>query len=183
MAEQALVVALLGAESTGKTDLARALAAELGRSTGLRVRWVPEHLRAWCDDRGRTPLRHEQRDIARAQTAAIDEAARDSQLVIADTTALMTALYSRHYFGDDALLPAALEAQRRFDLTLLCSPDGLPWQPDGFQRDGEATRARIHAELQRLLEDHGIAFERLSGDFATRLARLQALLAAAESPP
>lgn len=162
MAEQALVVALLGAESTGKTDLARALAAELGRSTGLRVRWVPEHLRAWCDDRGRTPLRHEQRDIARAQTAAIDEAARDSQLVIADTTALMTAVYSRFVFGDDSLDAEAVAAHRRCSLTLLTALD-LPWEPDGVQRDGPHVREPVDALLRQLLAAHGIAHARVQG--------------------
>lgn len=170
-------IALLGAECTGKSALTAALAAR-GEAT------VSEYLREWCLREGRTPLQHEQAAIAQEQQRRIEAMdRRGAARVIADTTALMTALYSRHYFGDDSLLPEALEAQRRFDLTLVCSPDGLPWQPDGIQRDGEATRAQIHAELLRLLETHGIAFVPLSGDFKTRLARLQSLLAAAESPP
>ena len=39
-----LVIAVVGAESTGKTALCRALAEHLGRSTGQPCTWVPEDL-------------------------------------------------------------------------------------------------------------------------------------------
>ena len=65
----ATLIAIVGAESTGKTALAQALA---GRLSGVAV---PELLRAWCDREGRTPRPDEQADIAAAQTAAIDAAA------------------------------------------------------------------------------------------------------------
>lgn len=42
------VIALVGAESTGKTTLARALAAQLPALTGAPVTWVGEWLREWC---------------------------------------------------------------------------------------------------------------------------------------
>ena len=38
----ALCLALVGAESTGKTALAASLAAYLAERTGHRVAWVPE---------------------------------------------------------------------------------------------------------------------------------------------
>jgi molybdopterin-guanine dinucleotide biosynthesis protein len=46
-------IALLGAESTGKTQLAQALGLRL-QQQGLRVTVVPEVLREWCDRQGRT---------------------------------------------------------------------------------------------------------------------------------
>ena len=42
-----LVIAVVGAESTGKTALCRALAEHLGRSSGQASTWVPETLREW----------------------------------------------------------------------------------------------------------------------------------------
>jgi len=42
-------IAIVGAESTGKTALAQALAAELATLTGLRCTWVGEWLRSWCE--------------------------------------------------------------------------------------------------------------------------------------
>ena len=47
-------IAILGAESTGKSQLADALANGL-RSQGKTVSLVGEYLREWCDIHGRTP--------------------------------------------------------------------------------------------------------------------------------
>ena len=59
-----------------------------------------------------------------------------SAWLIADTTPLMTAIYSQQVFGDDALLAEGLAFQRlQVDVTLLLGLD-LPWVPDGLQRDG-----------------------------------------------
>jgi nicotinamide riboside kinase len=160
-------IAMLGAECTGKSALTQALAAE-----GIAT--VPEYLREWCLREGRTPLRHEQEGIAREQQRRI-EAVR-APLVVADTTALMTALYSVHYFNDASLMPWALAEQRRIDLTLLCCPEGIPWQADGFLRDGADTRARTHAELLALLASERIAFTLLQGSLPQRLSRVGALL-------
>ena len=97
-----VVVALLGAESTGKTTLAQALVTRLSVD-GRRVALVSEYLREFCDRHGRTPRQDEQVDIADEQTRRIAAAARTHDLVIADTTALMIAVYSDPVFGDTSL--------------------------------------------------------------------------------
>ncbi|MGZ5218265.1 MAG: AAA family ATPase, partial [Caldimonas sp.] len=91
--KRAFVVALLGAESTGKTTLAGELGDALERR-GTRVVVVAEALRDFCVAHERTPRHDEQRAIAAEQTRRIDAAASDAQVVIADTTALMIAVYS-----------------------------------------------------------------------------------------
>ena len=163
------IVALLGAECTGKSTLAEALTAHFG--AGL----VPEYLREWCDAHGRTPQQHEQAHIAAEQAARIGAAARRHELVFCDTTPLITALCSQHYFDDDSLLPEALAFQRGCDLTLLCAPD-LPWQPDGIQRDSPEVRARFDARLRAALQAHGLPWVDVQGPADARLATaLQAL--------
>src|SRR6516225_9891759 len=87
------VIALLGAESTGKTTLAAELATAL-QAPGRRVGIVAEYLREFCERHGRTPRRDEQHGIAQEQTRRIDQAAAEHDIVIADTTALMIAVYS-----------------------------------------------------------------------------------------
>ena len=82
-----ILIAIVGAESTGKTDLAQSLNRELTKATGLRCTVVPEFLRDWCKAAGRTPQAHEQADIARTQTEQIDAAALCHDLVLCDTTA------------------------------------------------------------------------------------------------
>ena len=162
-----LVVGLLGAESTGKTALARGLAEHL-REHGLRATWVPELLREWCDREGRTPRRDEQAAIAQGQTARIAAAAAHHDVVLADTTALMTAVYSRHVFGDDSLDAQALEDHRACRLTLLTGLD-LPWEADGLQRDGPEVREPVDAVLRSLLGAGGIGFSLVLGRGERRL--------------
>lgn len=158
-----MIVALLGAECTGKSSLTRLLGERLAVPT------VPEYLREWCLREGRTPRVDEQAAIAAEQQRRIEEAVR-AELLIADTSALMTAVYSQHYFGDDSLLPAALAAHRRLiGLTLLCCPAGVPWQRDGCLRDGEAAREAVHRRLQALLEREGLPHRRLQGPLSQRL--------------
>src|SRR5689334_20330542 len=108
----ALTINLLGAESTGKTTLSHAMAASL-RASGHRVAVVPEVLRAWCEREGRAPRPEEQLPIARQQEQQVDEAAAQSDVVIADTSALMVAIYSGMLFPDGELLRFALERQHR----------------------------------------------------------------------
>jgi len=177
-----VVIALLGAESTGKTTLSQDLAAALTEE-GRRVALVPEYLREFCEQHGRTPLQHEQQAIADEQTRRIAAAAATHDLVIADTTALMIAVYSDLVFGDKTLYAAAETAHRQgCDLTLLTALD-LPWQVDGLQRDGPQVRepvdALVRASLARAGVDHAVVFGRDA-------ARLQAALSSvrrALAPP
>ncbi|WP_157264453.1 AAA family ATPase [Azohydromonas aeria] len=166
------VIALLGAESTGKTALAQALAGRLARDTGLSVAWVPEVLREWCEREGRTPRPDEQAGIAQAQAARIEAAAAAHDLVVADTTPLMTAAYSEFLFDDRSLHAMAADFQRRCAATLLTALD-LPWVADGLQRDGAHVRAPVDRLVRGLLLAHGLSWSVVHG---TGEARLEAAL-------
>ncbi|MBL8330795.1 MAG: ATP-binding protein [Rubrivivax sp.] len=168
-AAPALRIAVLGAECTGKTELVLALRDALSAERGLRVAAVMEYLREWCDERLRTPARHEQAAIAQEQQRRIEAAAAAHEIVVCDTTPLMTALYSRWYFGDDSLEPAAVAAHRDCQVTLVTGLD-LPWEPDGHQRDGEHVRGPIDALLRDTLRAHAIAYADVRGLGADRLA-------------
>ncbi len=168
MSTAAFVVVLLGAESSGKTTLAQALAAILAKRGACVVR-VDEFLREFCDLLERTPRNDEQADIAAEQTARIDAAAAAADVVIADTSALMIAVYSEIVFGDTSLYASALAAHRRADLTLLMALD-VPWQDDGLQRDGPQVRAPVDALIRASLDRAGIAFTTIDGLGQARLA-------------
>jgi hypothetical protein len=125
--------------------------------------------------------------------------------VIADTTPLMTAVYSDHYFGDDTLYTLA----RRFHdtalhaqyaprtptgtdgtvgtiaavhtelhpppLTLLMGLD-LPWQADGAMRDGPAAQLAIDTLLRQQLAQWHQPFQTIYGAGTARVAAaLQAI--------
>ena len=177
----AVVVAVVGAESTGKTSLALALAEQIAASTGLRCIAVPELLRGWCEREGRTPRPEEQAAIAASQTAAIEAAAHDHDVVICDTTALMTAIYSEYIFGNRSLIEAGLAFHRRCDLTLLTALD-IEWEADGLQREGPHVRPPIDALIRAALAQGGVAWSLVSGQGQARvdtaLAAIRPLLPA-----
>jgi nicotinamide riboside kinase len=165
----ALVIAIVGAESTGKSTLASALRDALAAS-GEPVACVAEALREFCDAQGRTPHRHEQAAIAAEQTRRIDAAAQAHRIVVADTTALLTAVYSDFVFGDRSLYASALRSHAACRLTLLAALD-LPWVADGLQRDGAHVREPVDALLRTALRQHGPGFSIIGGQGAARTAR------------
>lgn len=175
------VITLLGAESTGKTTLAHELGAQLA-SEGRRVAIVEEALRGFCDRHGRTPQQHEQAGIAAEQTRRIAEAAASHDIVVADTSALMIAVYSELVFGDTALYAQALAEHARADLTLVTALD-LPWQADGIIRDGPHVREPVDALVRSALARAGLPFAIVFGSGAQRLANALAAAQRALEPP
>jgi nicotinamide riboside kinase len=134
--------------------------------------WVPEYLRTFTAEHGRTPLQSEQEHVLHAQlrqetqTLAV---ARQQQRswVFCDTAPLLTAIYSDCIFGDTSLYPEARTLHARYALTLLLEPD-IPWVADGPQRDGTAMRERVHARIVRELAASGLAYSQVSGSAEQR---------------
>lgn len=166
----------MGAECTGKTTLARALAQHF---SGL---WVPEYLRFFCDQQGRAPRSDEQALVMRMQFEQEEQVAAQagrvgSSYVICDTSPLLTATYSDFYFADTSLYDSAHAVQGRYALTLVLAPD-VAWVPDGMQRDGGQARAKVHAMLQHQLQSMHYPCIEVSG---VGESRLQAAILAVET--
>jgi len=167
----ALCVAIVGAESTGKSELAHALAEALAREFGLRCGVVDEYLRHWCDEHGRTPRADEQMGIALEHARRIATAATqpDVDVVLCDTTPLMVAVYSDLLFDDRSLEPVAVACQRGMDMTLLTSLD-LPWVADGLQRDGPHVRGPVDTRVRARLNAWAVTWSLVSGSGPARMA-------------
>ncbi|CAH0352447.1 AAA family ATPase [Aquabacterium sp. CECT 9606] len=172
MADRGTVIAIVGAESTGKTTLAAGLTQTL-LAEGVSAVMVPEFLREFCDEHGRTPSPREQAGIAQEQTRRIVQSAQEHAVVVADTTALMTAVYSDHLFDDVSLYAQALSDHALTQLTLLTALD-LPWQADGLQRDGAHVREPVDSLIRQHLASARLPFSVVAGQGAHRLD--QALL-------
>ena len=162
-----LRIAILGAECSGKTTLARALAE---RWPSIRV---AERLREFCEARRRTPQAHEQAALMSEQIEIEERALarareRGIALVLCDSTPLATALYSVALFGDESLLARALAHQRGYALTLRTAID-LRWEADGIMRDGPLARETFDALLTRVLREHRIDHATLEGGREERL--------------
>ncbi len=153
-------VCVLGAESTGKTTLARDLA------DALATVWVPEYGRDYTEtlpDRLRyvwtTP---DFEIISKRQNWNEDRAARyANRIVIVDTDAFATSLFHELYVGYRA--PELDAYLRNYDLYLLTSID-TPFQMDntGLRYDGD-TRAFMDATYRRHAEESGRPWVTLQG--------------------
>jgi HTH-type transcriptional repressor of NAD biosynthesis genes len=178
-------VVLLGGESTGKSQLALALQAHLSTTHELRCLVVAEHLRGWCEQRGRAPAQNEQAAVADTQSQHIAQgrATPGVQVVLADTSALMVAAYSEQYFNDITLWPQALaEHAAAADLTLLMGLD-LPWVADGLCRDSPTARQTTDAILRARLEQAGITYQTIYGTGEGRMQQALRTLGTALGHP
>lgn len=159
-------VAILGTEASGKSTLAAALADHYGTV------WVPEYLREFVDTQGRVPVAADQIHIARTQLERENDAAPSARrFLFCDTTPLMTAVYSIHYFGgiDDQLAVLAAAHARHYDLTLVAAPD-MPWEADGLMRDNDEVRQTINRILLEELTARGIPYVPVGGGIEQRVA-------------
>ena len=144
------LISVVGGESTGKSTLAAGLGARL---PGIVV---AEGLRNWVDRHGRVPRATEQSAVMdghrQAERSALLRADTTGQpWVISDSGPLMTAVYSIQYYGDDSLLPLALEWTAQSEQVVWCQDD-FPWQPDP-QRDGPDARTGSQQILAAIFAD------------------------------
>lgn len=165
-------IAVFGTESTGKTRLAEALARHFG------VRWVPEYAREFWDESGGVITLEDMMPIAREQwrredaavLAQAQEASAAPKLVICDTEALTTMLWSDLLYGTcpEELRRVAEKRCRSYALYLLLDAD-VPFAPDP-QRcfPDPADRARYARIWRGALERRGLPFVEVRGAWEAR---------------
>jgi NadR type nicotinamide-nucleotide adenylyltransferase len=152
-------VVVTGSESTGKTELARALAAH------YRTTWAAEYVRDYMDAKGAPLDESDVEPIARGQLAREDDAiARAQRLVILDTDLLSTVTYACHYYGSCPPWIERAAHERRADLYLLLDID-VAWAPD-VQRDRGDRREEMHALFRDALR--GVRTVVIRGDWEER---------------
>jgi NadR type nicotinamide-nucleotide adenylyltransferase len=163
-----------GAESTGKSVLARAMSARFGYP------WVPEFGRDYCEAKfARTGSTDLTMDDLLAIAEGQDRAARAAAeahppMLLLDTDPLMTAAWAEMLFGE---VPPALTAYAKADRYLLFAPD-VPWVADGSRFFGSTDeRARFARIAEAVLVRAAVPFVRITGDWQAREA---AALAAIE---
>jgi NadR type nicotinamide-nucleotide adenylyltransferase len=181
-------VVVLGAESTGTTTMAQALAGH------YRTAWVPEYGRE-LTARKLARLRRTRPEatvfdvtwdradfveVAREQRAAEDAAARVSgPLLFCDTDALATTVWEERYLGSSSA--AVRSAVRAPHLYLLTDHVGVPFVDDGL-RDGAHLRAWMTDRFRAVLAGSDAPVMELTGPYghrmATAVAACDALLAA-----
>jgi NadR type nicotinamide-nucleotide adenylyltransferase len=167
-AHYAVRVCLVGAESTGKTTLAAALADH------YRTIWVPEYGREYTDEKLHKDPADRWRSeefvhIAAEQSRREDLAARAAnRVLICDTDALATGIWHERYMAARSAEVEAIAAPRRYLLYILTGAD-IPWVNDGT-RDGEHLRQWMHDRFREELAHRGQPFVLVSGPHAARMA-------------
>ncbi len=163
-----------GAESTGKSTLARAMAVRFG------CPWVPEYGREYCETRGTNLTMDDLLAIARGQDEArklaIQQAAAASPpLLLLDTDPLMTAAWARMLFGE---VPDELLGYPKADLYLAFAAD-VSWVSDGTRLFGTDARRELFAAIAADMLVRGcVPFVDVSGGWAARERTVLEVLAA-----
>ncbi|QKW05724.1 AAA family ATPase [Streptomyces sp. NA04227] len=191
-------VVVLGAESSGTTTMARALAAHYRERGGAfaGTRWVPEYGREHSERRLRElrqrwpEARWEDVELGGEEFPLIAErqnereeraAGEGGPVLFCDTDAFATTVWHERYVGGRNPSVDELAGRTQRHLWLLTDHEGVPFEDDGL-RDGEELRpwmtGRFHAELTRTARP----FVMLGGSHEERLATavtaVDALLAA-----
>ncbi len=161
-AHYATRVRLVGAESTGKSRLARRLAEH------FRTRAVPEFAESLLRAEPARELTSDLLlDFARGQLASESSLARHCRrLLFCDTCANTTALWHRLLFSAPHPQIEALARGTSYALTLVCDVD-VPFVQDSH-RVGESTRAPFMALLDEALFEISGPVVRLGGDWDAR---------------
>jgi len=160
-----------GAESTGKSSLAKRLAAE------WNCPLVGEYGRTYAETIDTNFRIADLTAIAARQNRMMREACiGDPPLVLLDTDPLMTAAWAEMLFGH---APSVLLGYDKAELYLLFEPD-VPFVEDGTRFFGsESERARFAALAEDMLMRAGVGFVRIGGRWEKREEKVREAIAAA----
>lgn len=155
-------VAVIGAESTGKTTLARSLALR------FQTVWVPENAREYMNV---NPGEYNVEDIEKisreqlAQEKRLEASANGFLFV--DTELIISKVWSIDVFGT---CPEWIEneiSHKQYDLYLLTAND-LPWVADPVRVNSQR-RDYFFNWYKRELESHSLPYEVVTGRYEARL--------------
>ena len=176
-------IAILGAESTGKSDLIAALLLLFAARKTESVSAVPEVLRQFCIAHGRAPFAHEQQGILGQQMAVeqlaieqstieqfgLDQSPNQRTVLLSDCAPITTAIYSEMYFNDPSLIGVATTHHQRYRLSLALAPD-IGWHADPlpFMRDGPNAQMDFHWRLLEWLSYSQMPYQLITGSGQSR---------------
>lgn len=165
-------VCILGAESTGKTTLSRALAVY--HST----LWVPEY-GAVYHHRGRGDPNRPWTDDEFVHIAVIQNWLEDflasfaERVLFCDTDAYTTSVFAELYLGHR--VPAVVELARSYDLYVLCDPE-TPFERDVLGLRRQDAREDMHRRYRERIAAVGAPAVEVRGTTEERVAQVNAAL-------
>lgn len=149
-------IAIIGPESTGKSELCQQLAAH------YRTEWVPEFARFYLDRLDRPYEQHDLKAIAEGQlTWEDDKAEYAKDYLFCDTNLIVIKIWSDHRYGHTEDWIEEQLTSRKYDYYLLNNID-LPWQPDP-QREHPTLRKHFLKVYDTYLKDKNLPYSLVSG--------------------
>jgi len=165
--DHCIKVVLYGPESTGKTTLAKQLAAH------YNTKWVPEYMRGYLEEKWDAKKEAITRDdllpIAKGQIALENKIAETTnKLLFCDTNLLELKVYSEYYYNGfcpSEIKKAAEENQyHHFFLTYI----DVPWEADRL-RDRPNDRLKMFTIFETELRKKQLPYTVLKGSLEQRM--------------
>ncbi len=161
-----LKIAITGPESTGKTTLARELAAH------YRTLWVPEYARFYLSRLRRPYTPEDVLEIAKGQLQWENIWTQQANgLLFCDTELIVAKIWLRYKY--DLVHPWIEEQlqQQQYSLHLLCDID-LPWEDDPLREHPDLQDRQILYHLYKNeLISLGVPFVEIAGNQQERLQK------------
>src|SRR5690625_3052007 len=160
-------IVLYGPESTGKTTLAKQLAAY------YNTNWVPEYMRTFLEKKSWVPgeeivTYNELEIIAKGQMKSENALLTTANNVLfCDTNLLELQVYAEHYFGKCPRTLATYARKNKYELYILTYID-VPWQADEM-RDRPENREEMFALFEQKLIDYNLPYITIKGNESERL--------------
>lgn len=156
-------IVLTGAECTGKSTLAAALAQHYGEPS------TEEFVRSYVDSLDRPLTREDLEPIAKGQLSHEDAPLQQAErLIIHDTNLLSSIIYAKHYFDEQLDWVNDIFLSRDYAIYLICSPEGVEWEDDPGQRESPEARAELHRKFKENLFRLQLPYLELKGNQSER---------------
>lgn len=156
-------IAVIGPESTGKTELCKTLAAEFG------CPWIAEYARTYVERLDRPYTYADVEQIAQTQAAELRERQNrlaNGGLLLADTDLIITKVWFAHVYKRMPTWIDKAIADEKIDLYLLCKPD-IAWQYDPVRENGHL-RDYLYDWYKREVELTGTPYAEIGGQGQAR---------------
>lgn len=156
------IIAITGAESTGKSTLAKALAQH------YNIPFVPEFARSYVEELHRSYTYDDVILIAQKQVEQYNEmVSKQVPLIILDTWLLITKIWLDVVYGK---VPDWIDnkiKETRIDAFLVCDTD-LPWVADSVRENGGTNREKLQQIYIRELENYQFPYYIIKGNYTER---------------
>lgn len=155
-------IIITGAESTGKSELTKWLAAR------FQVPFIPEFARTYIESLDRRYKYEDVEYIAKKQVQQLNEFKNsDLPWIFSDTWLIITKIWFEEVFKK---VPSWIETEIRkteIDLFLVCDTD-IPWIPDSVRENGGEKRLYLQERYIETISGYDFKYEIVSDENEAR---------------